>query len=412
METRKTRLDEKVVTGILDLFVAGTKTAIGLYESDREIFSSQSEDTLQPYCQLIARHPPLASLCVEDQRRRAEEARDNQLTVCHAGLHAYAWPVTMRGKHVATFLSGPVRMKDDARRKKATSQHHAFMTKIQVDSTTKQMLQELYSSVEEVNDGQLAGQILPQLKQTAGLYRVLLQEMERMREERENVAHEIILYVQAGIAETQKMLSEMRAARSRYETRTRSTFGSLRKLTYVATNYLEDLGPYAFELHPLDGVVRQSVELWEPEAAKHGVEFQVDMRPGRSPMIEMSRQHMLHAISNLISNAVKYSYFGDRKWRKRWIRIQGQGVYGWYQLTIENYGIGILPEELEAIWGRGYRGKLTRDEFRTGSGLGLDIVRRVVDGHHGRIRVTSEPQAPGGPYLTRFVMRLPFEQPG
>jgi signal transduction histidine kinase len=85
-------------------------------------------------------------------------------------------------------------------------------------------------------------------------------------------------------------------------------------------------------------------------------------------------------------------------------------------VTIENYGVGILAEERDAIFQDGVQGKLTQGEYRTGAGKGLFFTKQVIDRHHGKIKVTSrkmseETHPEGQPHLNQFTVYLPYEQP-
>ena len=98
--------------------------------------------------------------------------------------------------------------------------------------------------------------------------------------------------------------------------------------------------------------------------------------------------------------------------------ITGAPEQDYYVLTFENYGVGILQDEIDsdAIFEDGYQGKLTQGEYRTGSGLGLSFVKRIVDRHKGLIRVTSELMADhetpeGQPHHNKFYLHLPYNQP-
>ena len=86
-------------------------------------------------------------------------------------------------------------------------------------------------------------------------------------------------------------------------------------------------------------------------------------------------------------------------------------------VSIENYGVGITEDEIRTgeLFQLDARGKLTHGEFRPGSGKGLYFVKRVVDGHHGRIEVRSDlvanevaPQ--GKTHRNRFTVYLPLRQ--
>jgi signal transduction histidine kinase len=66
---------------------------------------------------------------------------------------------------------------------------------------------------------------------------------------------------------------------------------------------------------------------------------------------------------------------------------------------------------------RGYQGKLTQGEYRTGSGKGLFFADSVIKRHHGRIDVSSKPmsgeQSPEGKsHHNRFIVFIPYRQPG
>ena len=88
-----------------------------------------------------------------------------------------------------------------------------------------------------------------------------------------------------------------------------------------------------------------------------------------------------------------------------------------YILTIENYAVGILVEEIANgdLFRDGYRGKLTYGEYRTGSGNGLFSTKSVIDRHHGRIVIESELKTElasdditqGKSHLNRFTIYLP-----
>jgi signal transduction histidine kinase len=123
----------------------------------------------------------------------------------------------------------------------------------------------------------------------------------------------------------------------------------------------------------------------------------------------VSRMHLQEAINNLLQNAIKYSFRGAHD-RYRYVEIKGGIDEPDCVLTFSNYGIGILSEELDLIFQPGYRGKLTRGEYRSGSGMGLAIAKEVIEKHHGTIEAQSEEKG-GGAYVNRFVVRLPLKQP-
>jgi len=106
-----------------------------------------------------------------------------------------------------------------------------------------------------------------------------------------------------------------------------------------------------------------------------------------------------------VDNAVKYTPAGGR------VAIGARGGEGEVVVSVADTGAGIAPEDLPRIWDRLYRGDASRSE--RGLGLGLSLVRAVVEAHGGRVAVDSEPdkgstfrvylpaaaRRPGGPGL-------------
>ena len=94
-------------------------------------------------------------------------------------------------------------------------------------------------------------------------------------------------------------------------------------------------------------------------------------------------------IGNLLSNAVKYGKPGA------WIGIQGETVDGKrspeVQLTVRDRGEGIDPGDRRQIFEPFYRGARAREAQTPGSGLGLSLVRQMMEGMGGRVTVESEP---------------------
>jgi len=110
------------------------------------------------------------------------------------------------------------------------------------------------------------------------------------------------------------------------------------------------------------------------------------------------RQRLTQAMMQLAQNAVQHTAVGDE------IEI-GSSVRGAeVELWVRDTGEGIAPNEVEHIFDRFARGG--RKRASDGAGLGLSIVRAIVEAHHGRVAVTSQPG--GG---SRFVIVVPVDQP-
>jgi signal transduction histidine kinase len=116
------------------------------------------------------------------------------------------------------------------------------------------------------------------------------------------------------------------------------------------------------------------------------------------PPIKADRESITQAITNLIDNAVKYS--GD----SRKIIVRAYAVDQYLIFTVKDFGIGIRKEEIDKVFERFYRGgdELTRTV--KGSGLGLTLVKQIIEAHHGEITVESSPGR-GSTFTVRIPLR-------
>jgi signal transduction histidine kinase len=104
-------------------------------------------------------------------------------------------------------------------------------------------------------------------------------------------------------------------------------------------------------------------------------------------------QQVLH---NLIENALQYTEAGGR------IHVRVGAVPGEALLSVSDTGVGIPEDDLPYVFERFFRSKRSRRANPGGSGLGLSIVRWIVEAHKGKITVESSP----GKGST-FTVRLP-----
>jgi PAS domain S-box-containing protein len=103
------------------------------------------------------------------------------------------------------------------------------------------------------------------------------------------------------------------------------------------------------------------------------------------PTLMANRLNLEEVFSNLIDNAINYTPENG----KITINAAVEGDYVCVRVT--DTGIGIVEEDLGRIFDRFYRVKNAKTRFVIGTGLGLPIVKSIVDAHHGLLRVDSEP---------------------
>lgn len=412
---------EEAHKALLEMFTASTGLPIGLYEfRDGELvglFPDNAHEVFEPHCRFIQSLPGGAARCEADQCTRARMAmlaRREGLTLCHAGLYNQAVPVTVGGQVRGVLLYGEMLIDDDEHMAASLERHERTVAELGLDEATAQRLRSLLLQAKHYTMEQLNvyKETLPRVERW--LY-ILFDEEQRMRRSVEKVTHEIQTRLQAVIANAENMLLEFDEL-SPLELRhmVESLLHSALALDTVVQNLGEYMEEYRFRLEPLAPVLYEAKRLYEAEAARRGIEIRV--RLSHPPHLEMSRHHLQYAFNNLVHNAVKYS-FRSGPGRQRYVRIEGYPAGEYYAVTIENYGVGILPEEIESgrIFEDGYQGKLTQGEYRTGSGKGLYFARRVIERHHGKIKVESrlvadEETPEGQPHLNRFTIYLPYRR--
>jgi signal transduction histidine kinase len=154
-------------------------------------------------------------------------------------------------------------------------------------------------------------------------------------------------------------------------------------------------------------IVARAVELYRDVAEAKGVALEVRLPPpppsgyggpGTSSdedvIVMGDRTRLEQVAANLIDNAVKYTPSGGRV-EVTVGREDGQAV-----LSVRDTGVGIPPDERPRIWERLFRGDSSRTE--RGLGLGLSLVRAIIEAHGGTVEVRS---APG--QGSTFTVRLP-----
>jgi two-component system phosphate regulon sensor histidine kinase PhoR len=102
-----------------------------------------------------------------------------------------------------------------------------------------------------------------------------------------------------------------------------------------------------------------------------------------NPIINGDEIHITNVIYNLLDNAEKYSKENPR------IEISTENKSDWVIVQIKDYGIGISKENLTQIFERFYRIPTGNVHNVKGFGLGLSYVKRIVEEHHGKIKVES-----------------------
>jgi signal transduction histidine kinase len=138
-------------------------------------------------------------------------------------------------------------------------------------------------------------------------------------------------------------------------------------------------------MHPermeLNAVIADVADRVRPNAPNHTLTL--DLQPDL-PQIHADRDRMTQVASNLLNNAVKYSPTGGR------ITVTTRAVGGELRLDVRDEGLGIPPDALESIFERYSRVDSLATKDIQGTGLGLPIVRQIVQLHGGKVWAESE----------------------
>ena len=132
----------------------------------------------------------------------------------------------------------------------------------------------------------------------------------------------------------------------------------------------------------LADLVARAVDLYREVADAKGVTLTAHMPA--DVVVTGDGTRLQQVAANLIDNAVKYTPAGGRVD----VEVLRNGDHR-AQLRVRDTGIGIRPDELPRIWDRLFRGDTSRTE--RGLGLGLSLVKAVVEAHGGTVEVGSEP---------------------
>jgi two-component system, OmpR family, phosphate regulon sensor histidine kinase PhoR len=140
---------------------------------------------------------------------------------------------------------------------------------------------------------------------------------------------------------------------------------------------------YHFETADAGEIAEESVAALGAQLVQAGFKIDLDVRRPL-PAVRIDRDSLRHAIENLLSNARKYA--GDRREVSVRVVAEGAGV----SIEVADAGVGIDEHDLPRIFEEFYRGREASAMQVPGSGLGLSLVKRIIDDHGGRIEVRSK----------------------
>jgi two-component system, sensor histidine kinase and response regulator len=235
-----------------------------------------------------------------------------------------------------------------------------------------------------------------------------LQEAIQARDEFLSIAsHELKTPLTSLVAHLQMLLRSLQRGQQppieQLERRLQAAEQASKRLVKLINGLLDvsriSAGRLELELEAVDlaEVTREVVGRFEQELAEGGCLLELGLEGAAGKAVgRWDRFRIEQVVTNLLANAIKY---GPGKPIE--VRVEVDG--GKARLVVRDRGIGIAPEQVERIFGQFERAVSAR--HYGGMGLGLFIVRQIVEAHGGEIRVDSEPDAG-----STFTVELPVEQ--
>jgi signal transduction histidine kinase len=157
---------------------------------------------------------------------------------------------------------------------------------------------------------------------------------------------------------------------------------------------------YSFRETDVADLVRSTLESYRFEIEQNGFHFEEKIESNLPPL-QVDREAIARSLLNLVNNAVKYSagekYLGVHLYRQN----------GSVNLEVVDHGIGIPPNEQPKIFEKFYRVGDPLVHNTKGSGLGLSLVRHIVQAHGGAVAVVSTPGKG-----SKFTITLPVPSGG
>ncbi|MEN0062569.1 MAG: HAMP domain-containing sensor histidine kinase [Myxococcota bacterium] len=178
------------------------------------------------------------------------------------------------------------------------------------------------------------------------------------------------------------------------------------RLTRLVDNVLDfasiERGAKRYRLRKDDDAlrcIRKAIEAAKPLFAEQGLPLHVEL-PSQLPPLYIDREAIGQVLDNLLSNAAKYGATGP------FAEVRVQSTEDFVEIVVSDRGLGIRAKDLPFVFDDFFRSQDPNVRRRKGTGIGLAIVRYIVEAHGGTIDVHSTP----GQGAT-FTVRLPWQPP-
>jgi two-component system sensor histidine kinase BaeS len=265
-------------------------------------------------------------------------------------------------------------------------------------------LAEIGAAARRIADGDYAARVPregpEEVKSLADSFNQMAAALERQEEMRRdfiaNAAHEL----RTPLTNLQGYLEALRdgvitADRATYESLYEEADRLVRLSRSLDALAEGDAGTSPVRVVELDlaSAIRSAIDLAAPTAERAGLRIETDVPAGLPARADPDR--LAQVLANLLTNAVHYTPAGGR------ITVRAERRPGDVLVSVSNTGEGIPTEDLDRVFERFYRVEKSRDRARGGAGIGLAIVKQLVESFGGHVGAESREG------LTRFWFSIP-----
>lgn len=146
----------------------------------------------------------------------------------------------------------------------------------------------------------------------------------------------------------------------------------------------EGRAEFMFESSDIPALLTETVSSIQDRVRHEGFDIRLNIE-GPIPRLRADPSALSQAVANLIDNAIKYSGVSRK------ILVGASAGEKTLTISVRDFGVGIAKEDIDRIFERFYRGGNVLTRTVKGSGLGLTLVKRIVEVHRGKVHVESEP---------------------
>jgi two-component system sensor histidine kinase BaeS len=229
--------------------------------------------------------------------------------------------------------------------------------------------------------------------QVARSFNTMAESLQRMEQQRQNmvadIAHELRTPLSVIQGNVEAMLDGvLPASPEELQSIHQETILLNRLIGDLRTLSLAEAGQLALDKQPIDlgEVVTRVAEKYRLRAEEQSIALSVQVAPNL-PQVYADAGRIEQALVNLTENALRYGASDSGGRVTLGVRAVPSGVEVW----VSDTGPGISPKELPHVFERFWRSEKSRSRQTGGSGIGLALVKQLIEAHGGRVSVESTP---------------------